>query len=59
MNSFRQGIRSDFYNPEQNIWNKIEKFSQIGCDLKSLISTSAGFLNCYYQKLISGRETRH
>ena len=33
-----------FYNPGQNIWNKIEKSSKAGQDKKSLISTSAYFL---------------
>ena len=32
------------YNPGQNIWNKIEKYSKIGQDKKSLISTFACFL---------------
>ena len=31
------------YNPGQNIWNKIEKYSKIGRDKKSLISTFACF----------------
>ena len=30
-------------NPEQNIWNKIEKSSKIGQKKKSLISTFACF----------------
>ena len=32
------------YNPGQNIWNKIEKYSKIGQDKKSLTSTFACFL---------------
>ena len=32
------------YNPGQNIWNKVEKFSKIGKDKKSLIPTFACFL---------------
>ena len=32
------------YNPEQNIWNKIEKFSKTGQDKKRLISPFAVFL---------------
>ena len=32
------------YNPEQNIWNKIEKFSKTGQDKKILISPFAVFL---------------
>ena len=32
------------YNPEQNIWNKIEKFSKTGQDKKILISPFACFL---------------
>ena len=30
-------------NPEQNIWNKIEKYNKIGQDKKSLISAFACF----------------
>ena len=33
-----------YYNPGQNIWNKIEKPSKTGEDKKSLISTFACFL---------------
>ena len=32
------------YNPGQNIWNKIEKFSKIGQGKESFISTFAYFL---------------
>ena len=32
-------------NPGKNIWNKIKKFSKIGQDKKSLLSSFAGFLN--------------
>ena len=48
-----------FYNPGQNIWNKIEKSSKTGQDKKSLISTFACFFDCYCQSLIFGRETGH
>ena len=32
------------YNPMQNIWNKLEKYSKTGQDKKRLISTFACFL---------------
>ena len=35
---------SNIFNPEQNIWNKIEKFSKTGQGKKSLISTLACFV---------------
>ena len=37
-------IFKGIYNPGQNIWNKMEKFSKTGQDKKSLISTFAQFL---------------
>ena len=47
------------YNPEQNIWNKIEKFSKTGQEQKRLISPFAVFFDCYCQSLISSRGTGH
>ena len=32
------------YNPEQNIWNKLKKYSKIGQDLKNLIYNFGCFL---------------
>ena len=37
-------IPTNFYYPEQDIWNKLEKFSKTGQGEKSLISTFACFL---------------
>ena len=42
-------------SPGQNIWNKVEKFSKIGQDQKTLISTYGVFFEC--KMLIFGRET--
>ena len=45
-------------NPTENILIKIEKYSKIGQDKKSLISALARFY-CYCPSLISGGETGH
>ena len=34
-----------FYNPGQNIWKKVKKFSKIGQDKKALISSNGYFLS--------------
>ena len=41
-------------SPEENIWNKIEKFSKIGRDYETLISNFGVFFD--YKILISGRD---
>ena len=41
---FRYFFKGYTYNPEQNIWNKLEKSSKTGQDKRSLISTFACFL---------------
>ena len=52
-----RGTLLSFYNPEQDIWNKIEKSSKTGQDKKSLIPTFA--FDCYCKSLISGKEAGH
>ena len=47
------------YNPERNIWRKIDKSSKTRQDKKSLISFLRVFFYCFYESLISGRETGH
>ena len=44
LNCLIKHIKCQNYNPGQNIWNKIEKFSKTGQDKKSLISPFACFL---------------
>ena len=41
----------------QNIGNKVKKSSTTGQDLKTLMFIFSYFLDCYWQRLISGRET--
>ena len=44
--SYQITARAD-YNPRQNIWNKIEKFSETGQYKKSFISNFACFLTAF------------
>ena len=37
-------MKLDTYNPRQNIWHKIKKYSKIGQDFKNVTSTFACFL---------------
>ena len=37
-------VSENIYNPVRNVWNKMEKYSEIGQYKKSLISTFAYFL---------------
>ena len=36
--------KSQYYDPGQNIWHKVEKSSKVGQDFKSLLSNFACFL---------------
>ena len=46
-------------NPGPKIYNKIEKSSKTEQEKKSFDIYLCMFLDCYYQSLISGRETGH
>ena len=50
---------SENYNPGENIWHKVKKYSKIGQGFRNVISNSACFFDSYCQRLISWKGTGH
>ena len=55
----RTYVNCSLANFEQNIWQKLKKYSKIGQHFKNVISNFAYFLTAYCQSLVSGRKTGH
>ena len=58
MRGIFNGSTKVYYNPGQNIWHKVKKYSKIGEDYKNL-RPSFVFFDCFRQSFNLARKTGH